>query len=229
MILWCRHNIALGFHVIPVAEGRNDVFSALLCHWETAPRIVTYDFACDLMQYSMAREPAFFRDTMFLIDRLHFRNHKECSEAFSLRSHMHAGAPLFLAYNDGSPEQGNRFLKLIRTSCLYMSLLHYVIYTRLFLEVLNRKHQLAMGNAKATRSSTAAVAAAVATPATPATQQEQQQSNQLAMPQLQREQSNEPAMQSQPVQQQQLTQAPFTASEMIKYIDQLVATELATQ
>ncbi len=144
MILWCRHNIALGFHVIPVAEGRNDVFSALLCHWEKAPRIVTYDFACDLMQYSMAREPAFFRDTMFLIDRLHFRNHKECSEAFSLRAAMHAGASVFLAYNDGAPEQGNRRLKMIRTTCLYLNMEHYVIYVRLFLEVLNRFHFIKM-------------------------------------------------------------------------------------
>jgi hypothetical protein len=29
MVLWCRHSICVGFHIIPTCEGRNDVFSAI--------------------------------------------------------------------------------------------------------------------------------------------------------------------------------------------------------
>jgi hypothetical protein len=29
LVLWCTHSVCLGFHSIPVAEGRNDVFSAI--------------------------------------------------------------------------------------------------------------------------------------------------------------------------------------------------------
>ena len=64
MGLWCPHLVCLGFHFIPRAEGRNDVFSALWVYFEKAPRTVVYDFACQLAPYSMAREPAFFKDTV---------------------------------------------------------------------------------------------------------------------------------------------------------------------
>ncbi|KAH7090888.1 hypothetical protein BKA62DRAFT_834998 [Auriculariales sp. MPI-PUGE-AT-0066] len=42
---WCPHLVCLRFHCIPRGEGRNDVFSALYCYWETPPRYVIYDFA----------------------------------------------------------------------------------------------------------------------------------------------------------------------------------------
>ena len=34
MAIWCPHLICLGFHMIPQAEGRNDVFSALYVYFE---------------------------------------------------------------------------------------------------------------------------------------------------------------------------------------------------
>jgi len=48
MGLWCPHLVCLGFQMIPHAEGRNDVFSALWVYFEKAPRTVVYDFACQL-------------------------------------------------------------------------------------------------------------------------------------------------------------------------------------
>jgi hypothetical protein len=57
MALWCPHLICLGFHKIPRAEGRNDVFSALYVYFERAPEVVIYDFACQLSAHSMSREP----------------------------------------------------------------------------------------------------------------------------------------------------------------------------
>ncbi|KAL9933637.1 hypothetical protein V8E36_007295, partial [Tilletia maclaganii] len=53
--LWCRHAVAVGFHCMPSAEGRDDVFSALLTHWPSPPRVVVYDFACQLASYAIAR------------------------------------------------------------------------------------------------------------------------------------------------------------------------------
>ncbi|KAL0564062.1 hypothetical protein V5O48_017994 [Marasmius crinis-equi] len=34
---WCTHSICYGFHFIPKAEGRNDVFAAILTRWKKAP------------------------------------------------------------------------------------------------------------------------------------------------------------------------------------------------
>ncbi|MCW3101177.1 MAG: hypothetical protein JWL77_6795 [Chthonomonadaceae bacterium] len=139
MILWCRHRIALGFHIIPKSEGRNDVFSAMLTHWSEAPRVVCYDFACDLMQYSTAREPLYFKKTLFLVDRLHMKNHTACSECFAMKSFHESGAKEYFNFNDSAAETGNALLKKIRTSCLFMSPGRFMDYVRLFLEVQNRR------------------------------------------------------------------------------------------
>jgi hypothetical protein len=53
MIIWCRHRICVGFHIFEKGEGRNDVFSPIYTRWPRAPRIVVYDFACQLMPYCM--------------------------------------------------------------------------------------------------------------------------------------------------------------------------------
>ena len=138
MILWCRHRIAQGFHVIKKGEGRNDMFSALYCHWPSAPRVVCYDNACQLMHYATIREPVYFKNTTFVIDRLHQKNHYACSEAFGLRPFMEGGAKEFFQFNDSAAETGNALLKRIRTSCLYMGKTRFMLFVRLFLEVQNR-------------------------------------------------------------------------------------------
>ena len=141
MILWCRHRIAQGFHVISKGEGRNDVFSALYCHWPVAPRVVCYDNACQLMHYSTIREPIYFKNTTFVIDRLHQKNHYACSEAFGLRSFMEGGAKEFFQFNDSAAETGNALLKRIRTSCAYMGKARFMVFVKVFLEVQNRNRQ----------------------------------------------------------------------------------------
>jgi hypothetical protein len=51
-IFTCPHGGALGFHMIPVAEGRNDAFTPLTTRFPEGlePLYVIYDFACQLME-----------------------------------------------------------------------------------------------------------------------------------------------------------------------------------
>lgn len=48
---------------------------AVLCCKHAAPSTVIYDNACNLHNYALNRAPLFFKDTWFLIDRFHWRNH----------------------------------------------------------------------------------------------------------------------------------------------------------
>ena len=75
MALWCPHLVCLGFHKMPICEGRNDVFSAVFCYWEKAPKVIIYDFACQLGPYCMVREPEFFKNTLFAVDQMHANGH----------------------------------------------------------------------------------------------------------------------------------------------------------
>lgn len=42
----------------------------------SAPSVIIYDNACNLHSYCMNRDPIFFKKTRFLVDRLHWRNHR---------------------------------------------------------------------------------------------------------------------------------------------------------
>ncbi len=41
----------------------------------SAPKVIIYDNACALHNYCLNRDPEFFKDTTFLVDRFHWKNH----------------------------------------------------------------------------------------------------------------------------------------------------------
>lgn len=137
MCVWCTHSVCYGFHCIPKSEGRNDVFSAIITHWEKAPRIVVYDFACALGPYCMTREPDFFADTLFLIDDFHAAGHTRCSRASFLSTYANAD-PRLAHINSSAAECGNGGLHRIRKSVSYMSQDRAIQYTKVFLSIWNR-------------------------------------------------------------------------------------------
>lgn len=84
--LLCRHGICYGFHIMDQAESPRTPFALLMARFEngmmcihawklvitnacTAPDIFVYDNCCHLAEYAYNREPNFFRNTLFLIDR----------------------------------------------------------------------------------------------------------------------------------------------------------------
>ncbi|CAK5271714.1 unnamed protein product [Mycena citricolor] len=137
MCVWCTHSVCYGFHCIPKGEGRNDVFSALITRWETAPKQVIYDFACALGPYCMTREPTFFANTQFLIDDFHSVGHTKCSEAAFLKTYCRVD-PRLSRINSSAGECGNSGLGRIRKSVSYMSQSRAILYTRVFLCIWNR-------------------------------------------------------------------------------------------
>lgn len=138
MACWCTHSICYGFHCIPVGEGRNDVFSAMITRWPKAPKRVIYDFACALGPYCWTREPQFFADTQFLIDGFHAAGHKKCSTAAFLKTYSEVDASLALL-NTSAAECGNSGMARIRKSVSYMSQGHAILYTWVFISIWNRR------------------------------------------------------------------------------------------
>jgi hypothetical protein len=145
MALWCPHGICVGFHCIAQGEGRNDVFSALLTHWPTAPEVVIYDFACALAPYCMTREPEFFKRTRFLIDDFHQKGHVKCSKAAFLKTYG-AYDPELSQLNSSAAESGNAGLRRIGKSVSYMTQARGIVFTKTYLSCWNRVKLLAMTN-----------------------------------------------------------------------------------
>ncbi|TFK69140.1 hypothetical protein BDN72DRAFT_870735 [Pluteus cervinus] len=138
MAVWCTHSICYGFHFIPSAEGRNDVFAALYTRWPTAPRRVIYDFACALSPYCMVREPSFFADTSFNIDAFHAKGHTKCSPAAFVNTYSNVD-PRLMHINSSAAECGNSGISKIRKSVSYMSQPRAILYTKVFLAMWNRR------------------------------------------------------------------------------------------
>ncbi|KAK7015569.1 hypothetical protein VNI00_019063 [Paramarasmius palmivorus] len=138
MVLWCRHSICLGFHTIPSAEGRNDVFSAIYTRFVKAPKVIVYDFACQLATYCLVREARFFRETLFLIDEFHAHDHTRCGQAFFASNWMRYN-DMVRQINTSAAECGNKGMKRIRKIVAYMNYENALVFTKAFLDVWNRE------------------------------------------------------------------------------------------
>ncbi|KAJ3562493.1 hypothetical protein NP233_g9533 [Leucocoprinus birnbaumii] len=137
MVVWCSHSISYGFHCIPKSEGRNDVFSALVTRWPKAPKRIIYDFACALGPYCVLREPDFFADSHFMIDNFHARDHTKCAPACFSSTYATID-PAVSDINTSAAECGNSTILQIRKAVSYMGQLRSIIYTKVFLSILNR-------------------------------------------------------------------------------------------
>jgi hypothetical protein len=97
---------------------------------------VVHDFACSLGDYCFSREPEFFKDTLFIIDKFHSTNHKSCTQ--SSKIHAYLADPLIQSINSNAAEHLNSGLKRLRTSVSGMSEKRSIAYVDTYVCVRNR-------------------------------------------------------------------------------------------
>ena len=140
MTLWCLYLICLDFHKMLKVEEWNDVFSAILCNFETISEVVIYDIACQLVSYYRSHESKFFRNILFAIDEMHANGHSDCSQACFLSNYIQT-RPNLLSINSNATEYSNSGLNRIHKSISYMNKTNAILYTHIFLSVWNRKRE----------------------------------------------------------------------------------------
>ncbi|XP_060601822.1 uncharacterized protein LOC132755047 [Ruditapes philippinarum] len=114
--IFCPHGIYYGFQVMASNESPNVPFTILRTRFKRAPRQVIYDNACKLHEYCLNRDPLFFKETEFYIDRLHLDNHTSCSYGYNLSMY-----PELEKLNSQCNEQANTGLKRIKDQLSYMT------------------------------------------------------------------------------------------------------------
>jgi len=80
----CEHGVAYASFIIKTAEVPNKPPSFLTCYLRKAPEVVIYKFACSLMDCCLNRAPDFFKFTLFLVGRFHWKNHIACAQSFDI-------------------------------------------------------------------------------------------------------------------------------------------------
>ena len=109
----------------------------MITRWPRAPKRVIYGFACALGPYCLTREPAFFADTLFIVDDFHAKGHTKCSAASFLKTYA-AIDPRLIRVNSSAAECGNGGIARIRKSVSYMTQDRAVLYTKVFISIWNR-------------------------------------------------------------------------------------------
>lgn len=134
MFLWfCPvHGHCYGFHLISGGEGRKDPFASLFKYVEQAPEVVFYDNACQMSEYCLNREPAFFRNSRFFHDCFHGFSHK-CAKTF-----CSARIPS-LRVNSEICEQFNSRLQCIKYTGSHLSQPRFVFLAQLVLHYWNQE------------------------------------------------------------------------------------------
>ena len=134
LFLWfCPiHGHSYGFHVISGGEGRKDPFCSLYKYFQIMPKHIYYDFACQLSEYCLNREPDLFKNTRFWHDLFHFIGHL-CGINFK------SGRILGLeGVNTETCEQVNSFLQCIKYTGSHLSQDHFTFFLQFFLYLMNK-------------------------------------------------------------------------------------------
>lgn len=129
---FCEHGVCYAVYIIPNAEGRDEAFSFLTKYFPKAPKVIVYDFACALEEYCLNRAPEFFKDTLFVVDNFHWRNHVSCGLGYCMARYT------FLSnVNSQVAEQCNSALKKIKPALGRMLQSNFMAAIRLFLHSWN--------------------------------------------------------------------------------------------
>ena len=132
--IYCPHGVCCGFEVMKTHESPKHPFEIFLTRFESPPKIIIYDNSCKLHQYILNREPTHFKDTLFFVDRFHWRGHIGCSSGYSLDKYCTYDIS---SINSQVNEQGNAGLQRIKGQIAYMKPSNFMFHVKLFLGVTN--------------------------------------------------------------------------------------------
>ena len=123
----------MGFHLIAGGEGRKDPFSSIFKYKPEAPKELFYDNACQLHEYCLNRELAFFLNTRFWHDLFHSIRHL-CGCNYKSRRVLGLEA-----LNTEICEQVNSFLQCIKYTGSHLSHDYFCFFIQFFLYLLNKE------------------------------------------------------------------------------------------
>ena len=133
--LYCPHGTCYGFSILENHESPRHPFEILKTRFETAPKVIVYDNACKLHQYALLREPEFFKNTLFLVDKFHWKGHTACSLGYNLS--LYESHDLLKRINSQINEQGNAGVQKLKGHLSYMTFGNFKFHVKLYYAIRN--------------------------------------------------------------------------------------------
>ncbi|CAB4029387.1 Hypothetical predicted protein [Paramuricea clavata] len=126
--LLCPHGICYGFEIMRDHESPNIPFTILRTRFPKAPELVIYDNSCRLHEYCLNRDPAFFKNTKFVVDKFHWKNHSGCCEGYNMKLY-----PTLTVHNSQAAEQCNSAIKPLASMVSYMEYQNFLLFSKLYI------------------------------------------------------------------------------------------------
>lgn len=141
--LFCPHGICLGFEAMMNFESTMTPFNILYRRFPIPPGYMHYDNGCNLSRTCMKLASRHFATTVFMIDRMHWPDHRACHLGFCMNAYpknmpMAGGSTTIGAVNSQVCEQCNAKLEMIAKQTKFMNQETYMMYTKLFLYLCNK-------------------------------------------------------------------------------------------
>ena len=127
------HGHCYGFHLIDGGEGRKDPFSAIFKYKPSPPAELYYDFACQLSEFALNREPDFWKWVRFWHDIFHGVNHK-CQPCFKSTRVVGQGG-----IDSAICEQFNSYLSSIKFTGTHLTQTHFMLFTQHMIYLWNKE------------------------------------------------------------------------------------------
>ena len=80
----CQHGVCYGYEVMAQCESPKILFQIFITHFPQPPHVIVYDNGWKLHVYCLNQEAGYFQNTLFLLDRFHWRRHTGCSSGYNL-------------------------------------------------------------------------------------------------------------------------------------------------
>ena len=132
--IYCPHAVCYGFEILTECESPRHPFQIFKTRFVKPPGVIIYDNACSLHRYCLNREPIFFKNTSFCVDRFHWRGHIGCSSGYCLDEYC---AMDIKTINSQVNEQANSGLQRIKGQLAYMNHSNFFFHLKLFLAMKN--------------------------------------------------------------------------------------------
>ncbi len=134
----CPHGICLGFAALHDHESPKHPFTIHCQRWADtdATRIIIMDNACNLHTYCLRREPWLFRNMWFMVDRLHYSNHVNCSSGYRIDNY-----PFLKDISTVVCEVYNGVFKSVVKQAGFMSMNNFMLFTKMFIKETNEKRK----------------------------------------------------------------------------------------
>ena len=113
------------------------VFQTVYGRWETAPKLLIYDNACNALTYALRREPFFFRNTLWLVDSLHYVNHSNCNCGFNFGTNPYYKG----RFSSVLSEIKNQKINKIKGNLMFMNWQTFINFVRFWSNSLNLEEQ----------------------------------------------------------------------------------------